>query len=105
MTDSTPGMVDPAIFEDLQAKIDEDTAFRDEIKDIVQTLEKQGTKHMQPTMAIKPTLTFHRAFRTIHSLESAFHAAVSPCVTRVLYGPNLETLFIQIPRASKPVTE
>lgn len=42
MLESIPGMVDPAIFEDLQAKIDEDTAFRDEIKDIVQTLEKQG---------------------------------------------------------------
>ncbi|KAF2743194.1 Translin [Sporormia fimetaria CBS 119925] len=35
------GMVDPAIFQDLQARTDEDTAVRDELKEFVQTLEKQ----------------------------------------------------------------
>jgi hypothetical protein len=59
------GMVDPAIFEDLQARVDEDTAIRDvsalpsiphgiiligaqEMRDIIQTLEKQsklGLRH------------------------------------------------------------
>ncbi|KAF9736424.1 hypothetical protein PMIN03_004975 [Paraphaeosphaeria minitans] len=35
------GMIDPAIFEGLQTKVDEDTAVRDELKDIIQALEKQ----------------------------------------------------------------
>ncbi|EAT82382.2 hypothetical protein SNOG_10047 [Parastagonospora nodorum SN15] len=33
--------VNPAIFQDLQARVDEDTAVRDELKDIIQALEKQ----------------------------------------------------------------
>lgn len=35
-------MIDPAIFEDLQTKVDEDAAFRDELKEIIQALEKQN---------------------------------------------------------------
>ncbi|MCJ1311753.1 hypothetical protein MMC25_005426 [Agyrium rufum] len=35
------GMVQPAIFEELQAKIDEETQVRDELKGILNTLEKQ----------------------------------------------------------------
>lgn len=35
-------MVDPAIFEHLQAKIDEDSTVREELRKILQTLEKQG---------------------------------------------------------------
>ncbi|OAL30617.1 hypothetical protein AYO20_08704 [Fonsecaea nubica] len=34
--------VDPAIFSSLQAKIDKDTAIRDELKSIVEALSKQG---------------------------------------------------------------
>jgi hypothetical protein len=40
MADNT-GMVDPKIFEDLQTKIDEDAEVRDQIKAILQTLERQ----------------------------------------------------------------
>lgn len=36
------GMVNPAIFEDLQARVDEDSNVRDELREIIQTLEKQG---------------------------------------------------------------
>lgn len=35
------GMVDPKIFEDLQTKIDEDAEVRDQLKAILQTLERQ----------------------------------------------------------------
>lgn len=35
-------MVDPAIFQDLQSRIDQDTAVRDQLRDIVQALEKQN---------------------------------------------------------------
>lgn len=40
MADIT-GMIDPKIFEDLQTKIDEDAEVRDQIKAILQTLERQ----------------------------------------------------------------
>ena len=36
------GMVNPAIFENLQAKIDEDTQVREELRNVLQDLEKQG---------------------------------------------------------------
>ncbi|KAL1297275.1 hypothetical protein AAFC00_004831 [Neodothiora populina] len=39
---NTQGMLQPQIFESLQQKIDEDTAVRDSLREIVQTLEKQG---------------------------------------------------------------
>ena len=35
-------MVNPAIFEHLQEKIDEDVHVRDELRDILSVLEKQG---------------------------------------------------------------
>jgi hypothetical protein len=38
------GMVNPAIFEHLQAKIDEDSLVREELRTILQNLEKQGAK-------------------------------------------------------------
>lgn len=38
---SSQGVVDPAVFEKLQVKIDEDSQLRQEIRDIVQSLEKQ----------------------------------------------------------------
>ena len=35
-------LVDPAMFQNLQAKIDEDSSVREELKNILQNLEKQG---------------------------------------------------------------
>jgi hypothetical protein len=39
---SATGMIDPHIFEDLQAKIDEDAQVKDQIRAILQILERQG---------------------------------------------------------------
>ena len=39
---ATSSVVDPAIFGYLQAKIDEESQVREELRNIVQTLEKQG---------------------------------------------------------------
>ena len=36
------GLIDPEIFKHLQSKIDEDIKVREELKDILQDLEKQG---------------------------------------------------------------
>jgi len=39
---TSQSMVDPTVFQNLQAKIDEDSQIRQEIRDIVQTMERQG---------------------------------------------------------------
>ena len=38
-------MFSPAIFEHLQAKLDEDSQVREELRNIVQVLERQGICH------------------------------------------------------------
>ncbi|KAL8833572.1 MAG: hypothetical protein Q9170_004187 [Blastenia crenularia] len=40
------GMVDPAIFEQLQANIDDDTHVREEIRNVLQKLERQDAQIM-----------------------------------------------------------
>ncbi|KAF2873775.1 Translin [Massariosphaeria phaeospora] len=40
------GMVDPAIFKDLQSMVDQDAALRDELRDIIQALEKHNRNIM-----------------------------------------------------------
>ncbi|GES61948.1 recombination hotspot-binding protein [Aspergillus terreus] len=57
-------MIDHTIFEDLQAKIDEEAAVRDELHDIVQTLARKGRStqailsraHSTPADQLKPVL-------------------------------------------------
>ncbi len=41
-TTAKMSLVDPNIFEDLQKKIDEESVVRDQLKDILSNLEKQG---------------------------------------------------------------
>ncbi|TVY19024.1 Translin-1 [Lachnellula arida] len=61
---SETGMVDPRIFEELQNKIDEDAEVREQIRAIVQTLERQGRSaqsilsraHSTPAAHLKPVL-------------------------------------------------
>jgi len=63
MANST-GMVDPKIFENLQIKIDEDAEVRDQIRAILQTLERQGRNaqsvlsraHSTPAAQLQPVL-------------------------------------------------
>ncbi|KAL8864808.1 MAG: hypothetical protein Q9174_007212, partial [Haloplaca sp. 1 TL-2023] len=43
MSNTAPGMVDPAIFEQLQANIDSDSQIREELRNILQKLERQGS--------------------------------------------------------------
>jgi len=64
MSTSNGDMVDPRIFEDLQAKIDEDAQVREQIRTILQTLEREGRStqsilqraHSTPTAQLKPVL-------------------------------------------------
>ena len=38
---TTKGLVDPAVFEHLQSKIDEDSTLRQKVRDVTQILERQ----------------------------------------------------------------
>jgi len=40
---ASQGMVSPAIFEHLQAKLNEDAQLREELRNITQSMERQGT--------------------------------------------------------------
>ncbi|KAF2658921.1 Translin [Lophiostoma macrostomum CBS 122681] len=64
------GMIDAAIFQDLQARVDEDTAVRDELKEFIQTLEKQ-TRNI--------SFVLSRAHSTpVANLSSVLDAAKEP---------------------------
>ncbi|KAF2011446.1 translin [Aaosphaeria arxii CBS 175.79] len=64
------GMVDPAVFQDLQARVDEDAAVRDELKAFAQTLEKQ-TRNL--------SFVLSRAHSTpIANLSTVLEAAETP---------------------------
>ncbi|KAL8735292.1 MAG: hypothetical protein Q9181_002847 [Wetmoreana brouardii] len=45
---AAPGMVDPAIFEQLQANIDSDAHVREELRNILQKLERQVEEALEP---------------------------------------------------------
>jgi len=59
------GMVDPAIFEHLQSKIDEDARVREELRNFLQELERQGRAtqsilsraHSTPSAKLESTIT------------------------------------------------
>ncbi|KAE9972157.1 hypothetical protein BLS_004159 [Venturia inaequalis] len=67
------GMVDPAIFEGLQSKIDDDKVFRDSIRDLVQELEKQAR-------------TTQSILSRVHSTPSAKTASVVKAAEAELQG-------------------
>ncbi len=60
MVSSNTGMVDPRIFEDLQTKIDEDAQVREQIRTILQTLERQGRIVQSILSRAHSTPTAHR---------------------------------------------
>ncbi|KAG9235470.1 putative Translin-1 [Amylocarpus encephaloides] len=61
---SETGMLDPRIFEDLQRKIDDDAETRDQLRAILQTIERQGRQtqsilsraHSTPAAHLQPVL-------------------------------------------------
>ncbi|KAK4981324.1 Translin-1 [Elasticomyces elasticus] len=87
MASPSNGMVDPAIFEHLQQKIDEDTGVRDKIREILQTLEKQdratqavlSRAHSTPTAELSSIVTAAQS-SIDHEVDtiSKLAAAVSP---------------------------
>lgn len=82
------GMVDPKIFEDLQTKIDEDAEVRDQLKAILQTLERQcrnaqsvlSRAHSTPASHCKSSKAV--CFKPRHL---TCHSAACSCVCRECY--------------------
>lgn len=70
MATSGPGMIDPQIFENLQTKIDEDAQVREQIRAILQTLERQergaqsvlSRAHATPAAEREYTLFIYASF-------------------------------------------
>jgi hypothetical protein len=60
---SAAGMVDTRIFEDLQTKIDEDTEVKDQIRAILQTLERQGRTTQSILSRAHSTPAAHREYQ------------------------------------------
>lgn len=70
------GMVNPAIFEHLQAKIDEDARVREELRNFLQDLEKQGKLNKTVyTIASKLNPVLGRATQSILSRAHSIPAA------------------------------
>ena len=66
---ANPSMVDPRIFESLQTKIDEDAEARDQIRAILQTLERQDRTTQSILSRAHSTPAAHRnLFKTPHEL-------------------------------------
>lgn len=70
------GIIDPKIFENLQTKIDEDAEVRDQIRTILQTLERQGRAAQSVLSRAHSTPAEHR--KTPFLLCSKLILAVQP---------------------------
>jgi hypothetical protein len=57
---SSSGTIDPKIFESLQSKIDDDAETRDQIRDILQVLERQGRTAQSILSGANSTPAAHR---------------------------------------------
>lgn len=79
------GMVDPKIFEDLQTKIDEDAEVRDQLKAILQTLERQCRNAQSVLSRAHSTPASHCKSSKAGSLRPRhliFHSAARSCLCR-----------------------
>lgn len=77
---SETGMVDPRIFEELQNKIDEDAEVREQIRAIVQTLERQGRGAQSVLSRAHSTPAAHR--------EHHFQVPEHPLMSRSQASPR-----------------
>lgn len=67
---SPSGMIDPKIFENLQSNIDDDAETRDQIRAILQLLERQGRTAQSILSGAHSTPAAHRKThlpRAVHS--------------------------------------
>ncbi|KAK1065322.1 Translin-1 [Friedmanniomyces endolithicus] len=69
------GMIESGIFESLQRKIDDDSAVKDALRDIVQELEKQGK---EDALFFVCSTDRHRSDNAVHTLKSSLHRIRGP---------------------------
>ncbi|KAK0247905.1 Translin-1 [Friedmanniomyces endolithicus] len=69
------GMIESGIFESLQRKIDDDSAVKDALRDIVQELEKQGK---EDALFFVCSTERHRSDNAVHTLKSPLHRIRRP---------------------------
>ena len=74
MDTSSALLVSPEIFEHLQSKIDEDARVRDQLRDILQDLDKQGTSTLI-SVARVVQLTSSREGLAVYPCTSTFHGS------------------------------
>lgn len=69
-------MVDPAIFEHLQTKIDEDSKVREELRNKLQDLEKQGSflERIRTVQLVSPAIHNMLVGRSTQSILSRAHS-------------------------------
>ncbi|KAL1989766.1 hypothetical protein VTN49DRAFT_6963 [Thermomyces lanuginosus] len=87
-------MIDPAIFESLQSKIDEESEIRDELQDIVQTMARKGRvvqtvlsrAHSTPASKLQPVLD--DATQRILELKEEFSRLVEVASKHPFYKYN-----------------
>lgn len=84
----TDCMINPEIFEHLQTKLDEDAQVREELRNIVQSMERQGsvTHIFSPTysllMVIFPDKTTMSILSRAHSIPQAERAYTRRCFAK-----------------------
>jgi len=75
MASTSFGMINPAIFEHLQFKIDEDAKVREELRNKLQDLEKQGRTFIKRLRfrTLVVNLVSFRENHTVYFVSSAFN--------------------------------
>ncbi|KAK0265873.1 Translin-1 [Friedmanniomyces endolithicus] len=73
------GMIESRIFESLQRKIDDDSAVKDALRDIVQELEKQGK---EDALFFVCSTDSYRSDNAVHTLKSSLHRIRRPYVSQ-----------------------
>lgn len=80
------GMVDPQIFEDLQTKIDEDAQVKEQIRAILQVLERQGRTAQSVLSRAHSTPTSKRkqpqSSAVLRPLDSRRHSSIGHYLSR-----------------------
>jgi hypothetical protein len=92
------GMIDPKIFESLQSKIDDDAEVRDQIRAILQTLERQGRSAQSILSGAHSTPAAHRKYRSLEpNIPDLLQSSLSSNLlkwsfeVRLRASPNLPT--------------
>ncbi|MCJ1329163.1 gamma-tubulin [Thelotrema lepadinum] len=89
MAQKSTGMVDPAIFTSLQAKIDDDIEIRDQVREILKSLEKHGRSANSALAKAHSTPS--------NQIDATVLGAIAPIRGQLIEIQNLATLASKVP--------